>query len=75
MPTSRLAALDLTKAKRLDENLNVSFMGDTKGGAFDIPGTLARGWLAVAGKPERPIERRGVAPLAERSGYNAPFRR
>ena len=39
--------LDLTKAKRLDENLNVSYMGDTKGGAFDVPGTLARTWLEL----------------------------
>ena len=28
------------------ENLGVAFMGDTKGGAFDIEGRLARAWLA-----------------------------
>lgn len=44
-------ALDLTKAKRLDENLGVSFMGDTKGGAFDIPGKLARAWLQLPINP------------------------
>ncbi len=44
-------ALDLTKAKRLDENLGVSFMGDTKGGAFDIPGDLARDWLQLPINP------------------------
>ena len=44
-------ALDLTKAKRLDENLGVSFMGDTKGGAFDIPGKLARTWLELPINP------------------------
>jgi type II restriction/modification system DNA methylase subunit YeeA len=38
-------AFDLTKAKRLVENLNVSYMGDTKGGAFDVPGERARQWL------------------------------
>ncbi len=27
------------------ENLGVAFMGDTKGGAFDIDGRLARAWL------------------------------
>jgi type II restriction/modification system DNA methylase subunit YeeA len=43
--------LDLTKAKRLDENLSVSFMGDTKGGAFDVPGEIARAWLKL---PENP---------------------
>ena len=36
---------DLTTAKRLKENAGVAFMGDTKGGAFDIPGKLARSWL------------------------------
>lgn len=43
--------LDLTKAKRLDENLGTSFMGDTKGGAFDVPGELARAWLAMPLNP------------------------
>jgi hypothetical protein len=47
-PASRINAdltagdLDLTKAKCLEENRGVSFMGDTKGGAFDVPGELAR---------------------------------
>ncbi|MDP2325355.1 MAG: class I SAM-dependent DNA methyltransferase, partial [Gammaproteobacteria bacterium] len=36
---------DLTKAQRLVENLGVAYMGDTKGGAFDVPGALARQWL------------------------------
>jgi hypothetical protein len=31
------AAADLTRARRLAENLGIAFMGDTKGGAFDIP--------------------------------------
>ena len=38
-------AVDLTKAARLVENANVAFMGDTKGGAFDVSGELAREWL------------------------------
>ena len=56
-PASRInadltaGALDLTKAKRLDENLGISFMGDTKGGAFDIPGKLARAWLQLPFNP------------------------
>ena len=37
---------DLPTAHRLAENANVAFMGDTKGGAFDIEGSLARAWLA-----------------------------
>jgi type II restriction/modification system DNA methylase subunit YeeA len=44
---------DLTRAQRLDENLQVAFMGDTKGGAFDVPGELARGWLALPLNPNR----------------------
>jgi type II restriction/modification system DNA methylase subunit YeeA len=39
------SALDLTKAQRLNENLNISYMGDTKGGAFDIPADLAQQML------------------------------
>jgi type II restriction/modification system DNA methylase subunit YeeA len=42
---------DLTKARRLLENQNVVFMGDTKGGAFDVPGSLARAWLAMPINP------------------------
>ena len=36
---------DLTAAKRLKENLGIAFMGDTKGGPFDIPDELARKML------------------------------
>ena len=45
------AAFDLTKAARLKENAGVAFMGDTKGGAFDIPGELAREWLRLPLNP------------------------
>ncbi len=45
------AATDLTKAARLKENAGVAFMGDTKGGAFDIPGQLAREWLQLPLNP------------------------
>ena len=38
-------ASELTTARPLKENAEVAFMGDTKGGAFDIQGTLARDWL------------------------------
>jgi type II restriction/modification system DNA methylase subunit YeeA len=43
--------VNLTKARRLLENANVAFMGDTKGGAFDIPGELARQWLRLPVNP------------------------
>ena len=39
------AGVDLTRARRLRENLGIAFMGDTKGGAFDVPGDLAREML------------------------------
>ncbi|WP_217155933.1 class I SAM-dependent DNA methyltransferase [Sphaerobacter thermophilus] len=44
-------ALDLTTARPLAENLNIAFMGDTKGGPFDIPGDLARQMLAAPLNP------------------------
>lgn len=40
--------IDLTGARRLHENLGVSFMGDTKGGPFDITEAVA---LAILNKP------------------------
>ena len=40
--------LDLTAAQRLSENTNLSFMGDTKGGAFDIDASTA---LTLINKP------------------------
>ena len=42
---------DLTQAKPLIENKGVAFMGDTKGGAFDVPGGLARHWLKLPLNP------------------------
>ncbi|MFZ3234745.1 MAG: DNA methyltransferase, partial [Stellaceae bacterium] len=42
---------DLTTARRLTENKGVAFMGDTKGGGFDIPGNLARQWLQLPLNP------------------------
>ena len=45
------AGLDLTKARRLARNAGVAFMGDTKGGPFDVPGDLAREWLREPANP------------------------
>jgi type II restriction/modification system DNA methylase subunit YeeA len=42
---------DLTRALPLVQNKCVAFMGDTKGGAFDIPGELARQWLQLPLNP------------------------
>ncbi len=53
------SGVDLTRALRLDENAGVSFMADTKGGAFDIPGELAREMLRqpinVNGRPNADV--------------------
>ena len=37
---------NITAAQRLTDNLNIAFMGDTKGGPFDIPSSLAQEMLA-----------------------------
>jgi hypothetical protein len=48
-------ALDLTSAMRLPENFNIAFMGDTKGGAFDISAQVATGMLRAPLNPnDRP---------------------
>ena len=51
--TSRVAGrgVDVTMGGRLNENINVAFMGDTKGGAFDIEGDQAREWLKLPANP------------------------
>ena len=43
--------VDLTKAQRLCRNIGVAFMGDTKGGPFDVPGEQAREWLREPANP------------------------
>ena len=43
--------VDLTKAQRLYRNIGVAFMGDTKGGPFDVPGEQARAWLHQPANP------------------------
>ena len=43
--------VNLTNVRRLVENAGVAFMGDTKGGPFDIAGDLAREWLRLPANP------------------------
>ncbi|OUD13340.1 class I SAM-dependent DNA methyltransferase [Thioflexithrix psekupsensis] len=43
--------LDLTKAKRLKENIGFDFMGVARVGDFDIAGDLAREWLKLPKNP------------------------
>ena len=45
------AGIDLTGARRLPEYAGVAFMGDTKGGPFDLPGDQARAWLRLPSNP------------------------
>ena len=43
--------VDLTSVRRLPENASVAFMGDTKGGPFDVTGDQAREWLRLPANP------------------------
>ena len=45
------SGIDLTGARRLHRNMGVAFMGDTKGGPFDVPGEVARQWLRAPSNP------------------------
>ena len=43
--------VDLTGVPRLPQNASVAFMGDTKGGPFDLSGDQAREWLRLPANP------------------------
>ena len=45
------SGIDLTGAQRIPSNSGIAFMGDTKGGPFDVPGHLAREWLRLPANP------------------------
>ena len=45
------AGVNLTKVQRLAANAGVAFMGDTKGGPFDVAGDQAREWLRLPANP------------------------
>ena len=45
------AGVDLTEVQRLYRNMGVAFMGDTKGGPFDVSGEQAREWLRQPANP------------------------
>ena len=45
------STVDLTQAGRLPQNAGVAFMGDTKGGPFDVSGDQAREWLRLPTNP------------------------
>ena len=50
----RSGETDVTKARRLAENLGISFMGDTKGGPFDISESQAKQFLSNPNPDGRP---------------------
>ena len=50
-PDLTSGTVDLTQASRLPQNAGVAFMGDTKGGPFDVPGDKAREWLRLPANP------------------------
>ena len=43
--------VDLTLARSLPTNARVAFVGDQKGGPFDVPGDQAREWLRLPANP------------------------
>ena len=45
------AGVDLTVVRRLSDNAGVAFMGDTKGGPFDVAGDQACAWLRLPANP------------------------
>ena len=45
------SGMDLTGAQSNPANIGAAFMGDTKGGPFDVSGDLAREWLRLPANP------------------------
>lgn len=54
---------DLTRARRLPRNLGRCFQGPVKVGPFDVPGELARAWLALPLNPNGRPNADVVRPL------------
>jgi type II restriction/modification system DNA methylase subunit YeeA len=50
-PDLTSTATNLTKVDRLTTNLDAAFMGDSKGGKFDVRGERARQWLRLPKNP------------------------
>jgi hypothetical protein len=65
------AGIDLTRAQRLKENEGIAFMGDTKGGSFDITEAQALSMLNSPnphGRPNSDVVRPRVNGLAAKGG-------
>jgi type II restriction/modification system DNA methylase subunit YeeA len=50
------ALFDLTQAKRLSENLDISFMGVTPAGPFTIPANVAQEWIRLSSKNQKVLK-------------------
>ena len=50
-PDLTAGSVDLTKARKIAQNIGAAFMGDIKGGAFDVAGDMAREWLRLPANP------------------------
>ncbi|HMC03083.1 MAG TPA: hypothetical protein VKI23_03080, partial [Cellulomonadaceae bacterium] len=60
------AGLDLTTARRLCENLGIAFIGDSKGGPFEIDADTAQAMLASP-NPDARSQRHSGAAVGERT--------
>ena len=56
------STVDVTKAQRLPENLNLAFMGDTKQGPFDISWEVAQELISQTGNPNGRSNRDVIKP-------------
>jgi hypothetical protein len=66
---------DITTARRLAENLDLAFMGDTKGGAFDISEALALEMLDSRSQSKWAAKLRCHRAVGEWSRCHPPFAR
>jgi hypothetical protein len=57
------AISDLTRAERLAENLNISFVGPSPHGAFDIPSPIAQEMIRAIGNPNHRSNTEVVRPV------------
>ena len=63
--------VDLTGVQRLYLNFGVAFMGDTKGGPFDVPGEQAREWAPRTRESEREAKLGRAGAVDEWHGRDA----
>jgi hypothetical protein len=63
--------LDLTKARRLNENNGVAFMGDTKAAPLTFPASWP-GAGSCSRKPQRTYKCRRIEAVAQRHRHNPP---